>query len=205
MWSILYLIFLVVFNLIFYTLGGINHPASVWISYFFIHFAYLFLLATPFFVRKGRETGTFSAVLGWISATYFGIELVVGILFILIAPKGIKGALIVQVLILAVYLFVLISNMIANEQTETAIESHNKELCYVKTASVRMRSIIEKVYDVLRCSPVKSSSAANEIEQRVFKELDSLERAVSMGDEEGINTSAETLYALVVERNHRLI
>ena len=83
MWSILYLIFLVVFNLIFYTLGGINRPASVWISYFFIHFAYLFLLATPFFVRKGRETGTFSAVLGWISATYFGIELVVGILFIL--------------------------------------------------------------------------------------------------------------------------
>lgn len=217
MWSILYLIFLVVFNLIFYTLGGINHPASVWISYFFIHFAYLFLLATPFFVRKGRETGTFSAVLGWISATYFGIELVVGILFILIPPKGIKGALIVQVLILAVYLFVLISNMIANEQTETAIERHSKDLCYVKTASVRMRSIIEKVgdrvllkkiekvYDVLRCSPVKSSSAANEIEQRVFKELDSLERAVSMGDEEGINTSAETLYALVVERNHRLI
>lgn len=217
MWSILYLIFLVVFNLIFYTLGGINHPASVWISYFFIHFAYLFLLATPFFVRKGRETGTFSAVLGWISATYFGIELVVGILFILIPPKGIKGALIVQVLILAVYLFVLISNMIANEQTETAIERHSKDLCYVKTASVRMRSImekvgdrvllkkIEKVYDVLRCSPVKSSSAAKEIEQRVFKELDSLERAVSMGDEEGINTSAETLYALVVERNHRLI
>ena len=64
---------------------------------------------------------------------------------------------------------------------------------------------IEKVYDVLRCSPVKSSSAAKEIEQRVFKELDSLERAVSMGDEEGINTSAETLYALAVERNYRLI
>ena len=39
----------------------------------------------------------------------------------------------------------------------------------------------------------------------MFKELDSLERAVSMGDEEGINTSAETLYALAVERNYRLI
>ncbi len=50
-------------------------------------------------------------------------------------------------LILAVYLFVLISNMIANEQTETAIERHSKDLCYVKTASVRMRSIMEKVGD----------------------------------------------------------
>ena len=59
MWSILYLIFLVVFNFIFYTLGGINRPASVWISYFFIHFAYLFLLGYSVFCKKRERNGNF--------------------------------------------------------------------------------------------------------------------------------------------------
>ena len=40
LWIILDLIFLIVFNTVFFVAGGADHPASVWISYGFIHFAY---------------------------------------------------------------------------------------------------------------------------------------------------------------------
>ena len=57
--SILYilldLVFLAVFNTVFFVVGGTNHPASVWAAYGFIHFSYIMVLVTPFLVRKNSN------------------------------------------------------------------------------------------------------------------------------------------------------
>ena len=49
---ILYAIFPFLFNIMFFMLGGAEHPASVWISYVWIHIAYFIMVATPLYVRK---------------------------------------------------------------------------------------------------------------------------------------------------------
>ena len=52
------LIFLIIFNLIFFLGGGLEHSASNWTSYGFVTFAYLCLLATPLLAK-----GSTSAIL----------------------------------------------------------------------------------------------------------------------------------------------
>ena len=56
LWILLDLVFLIVFNVVFFVAGGTDHPASVWISYGFIHFSYIMLLITPILIRKSVNT-----------------------------------------------------------------------------------------------------------------------------------------------------
>ena len=216
LWTILYLIFLAVFNLIFYMVGGTDHPASVWISYFFIHFAYLMLVCTPFLVKKGREAAFFGFPLSSISAGYFLVEFIAGLIFNLVAPEGLKVTLIVQVLIAAVYAVALISNMIANEYTGAATERHQAELQYVKESSMRLKAVmnglgrgkaakkVERAYDLIHSSPVKTDRQVADLEYAVFEELGRLESAAAQNDEETVSESADKLVKLANERNRRL-
>jgi len=59
LWIILDLIFLAIFNAMFFILGGREHNVSVWLSYAFIHFAYLMLILTPILIRKGKSAVVF--------------------------------------------------------------------------------------------------------------------------------------------------
>ena len=122
LWILLDLIFLAVFNAIFFVAIETKQPASVWISYGFIHFSYLMVIATPLLIRKSSSASVFGFSLYSISATYFFIEFVLGVIFILIKPESYKFTLIVQIIIAAIYLIMLISHMIANEATADSIE-----------------------------------------------------------------------------------
>ena len=84
LWILLDLVFLVVFNVVFFVASGTQHPASVWISYGFIHFAYIMLLVTPFLIRKSSSAAVFGFSLYSISSTYFFVAFIAGIVFILI-------------------------------------------------------------------------------------------------------------------------
>ena len=77
-WYLLDSIFLIVFNLYFFLLKGIEQPASVWISYASIHLAYLMLLITPSFVRKGSVSADYGRPLFVITTSYF-LALIVGV------------------------------------------------------------------------------------------------------------------------------
>ena len=132
LWLILDLIFLVIFNIVFFVIGGTEHPASVWISYGFIHFAYLMLLVTPKLIRKSSSSAVFGFSLYSISSTYFLIALVTGVVFILVRAESYKVSLVVQVIIAGIYAIMLISHMIANEHTADSIERYEMELQYVK-------------------------------------------------------------------------
>ena len=118
LWLLLNSLFLIVFNLLFFTIGNIStFNTSVWISYVFIHFAYFMLLFTPLLVRKGTEAHIYGRPLYLITSSYFFVEFIVGVAFILIAPKTTKVTIIIQVILAAIFLGLLLANMIANEHT----------------------------------------------------------------------------------------
>jgi len=86
--TILELIFLVVFNVLFFVLGGFKHNAIVWTSYGFIHFAYLMLLLAPVLIHRGKSSAVFGFSLYLISAIYFLVEFFIGMTFILASSPG---------------------------------------------------------------------------------------------------------------------
>lgn len=46
LWIIFYSVFILIFNITFFVLGGIEHGTATWISYSFIHMSYLLIIIT---------------------------------------------------------------------------------------------------------------------------------------------------------------
>lgn len=216
LWLLLDLVFLAVFNTVFFVAGGTEHVASVWISYGFIHFAYLMVLVTPFLIRKSSCVAVFGFSLYSISSTYFLLEFVVGLVFIFLQSESYKASLIVQVIVAGLYAVLLLSHLIANEHTADRVERHEEEVAYIKTASSRVKVLmgklndrkankeIEKVYDALHASPTKTASQVRSIENDVMNQIAELEEAVSDQNTAIVIATAGKILSLLEERNRKI-
>lgn len=210
---LLCLVFLVVFNVVFFVLGGTDHKPAVWLSYAFIHVAYFMVLITPFLTRKGKNAYVFGVTLGGISSAYFIVEFLIGIIFMILKHDSLKVDVVVHVVITGLYLVTLISNMIANETTADNIERHDDEVAFIKNASSRIKllvdklddkkanRVIEQAYDLVHSSPSKSSAAAKSYEYDVMNRINDLESAVSSKDIEQSLKFAGEIVSLMEERN----
>jgi len=119
LWLVLDTILLIMFNaLIWLTKTEDGYSVSIWITYGFMHFAYIALLITPFLVRKEKSRSIFGLSVYAISSVYFLFEFVVGVVFIILNPDDFKVALLVQLIMAALYGILLVSHMIANENRE---------------------------------------------------------------------------------------
>jgi len=216
LWIILDLIFLVVFNALFFVLGGTEHNASAWMSYAFIHFAYIMLLLTPIMIRKGRSASMFGFSLLSISTAYFFIAFVMGIIFILVAPESHNVTLLVQLCFAGLYGIALIANMIANEHTAEAENKRLSEIAFVKDASTKLKGLldsvsdleakkkVEGVHDVIYSSPVKSHPNIAQIENRILLVINDLEAEIFIRNWEHIILIADSLLCMVNDRNMQL-
>ena len=216
LWRILDIIFPVVFNVVFFLAGGFEHKASVWISWGFIHFAYVMLVLTPYLLRRGISTVVFGFSLYSVSATYFFLEFILGLVFIAISSDSYKAALIIQLVIAGLYSLSLVSNMIANEVTADAEEKRQYHIDYIKTASSNLKGLleritdketkkkVEKIYDALNSSPVKSHQALVNTESQILMSTDDLASAISSENKDKIISLADSLLITINERNRQL-
>ena len=216
LWGILNLIFLIIFNVLFFVLGGVEHNMSVWISYGFIHFAYFMLLITPKLIRGGKSVAVFGFSLYSISAVYFLIEFFTGVIFTLASPENYKAALLVQLIIAGLYGILLVSNLLANEYTADAEEKRQPQIAYIKDASLKLKGLlenindketkkkVERVYDAIYSSPVKSHPNLTQKESQILQSVNDIEREVTAGNKENIISTANALLLLINERNNLL-
>lgn len=214
--SLIHLIVLALFNALYFGIGGVDHPASAWISYGFIHFSYVMVIITPYITQKGKDRATYAASMYTITSAYFAIELIVGAIIIIVAPEGHKFSLFSQLIMAAIYLIILFGNMIADEHTAKSVEKHEAELIYVKESCSMLKAImsdisdkqlyrkVEKAYDLIQSSPVKSATNVLSIESQVISEIDNLGLAVRNGDATAISASADKIVRLANERNRLL-
>jgi len=216
LWVILDLVFLVIFNVLFFLLSGFQHIASVWISYAFIHFAYLMLLLTPKLIRAGKSYAVFGFSVYSISSVYFILEFITGIILILITPESCIVSFIIQLCIAGLYGIILVAHLIANEGTATAEEKRQPQISFIKDNSAKIKVLLdnikdketkknmERLYDAFYSSPAKSHPNMMEIEDRILASVNELERAVSNGDKESTMSMANSLLSLINERNNLL-
>lgn len=216
LYILLDLVFLAVFNTVFFVVGGTDHPASVWISYGFIHFSYLMILVTPCLTRKNSCAAVLGFPLYSISSVYFFFEFFIGLIFIFIASESYKATLVVQIIIAGIYAVLLLINMIANEDTADNVERHEEEVAYIKNAASKVKLLmgkatdwkankeIEKVYDLLHSSPTRSAETVKTLEQQIVNMIKELEDAVAVNEASLIITAADEIIGVVEERNRRL-
>ena len=216
LWIILNLIFLVIFNVFFFVLDGIKYNYSTWISYGFIHFAYFMIVFTPLLIRRRKSAAVFGFSLYSISIAYFLIELITGIIFIIISPEKYTVTMLVQLSIAGFYGIILISNMIANEHTANSEEKRQSQISFIKDSSVKLKGLmestndkdikkkIEKAYDAISSSPVKSQRELIEVEYNIFQGINDLEDVIQEDNKGKIITYIDSLLKTINERNMRL-
>ena len=218
LWALLDLVFLVVFNVVFFVVKGTGHQPSVWLSYGFIHFAYLMVLVTPFLTRKSSNASVFG--LGQAGAparrTADVAAGVVGAVFIVLNQDDIKIALVVQIILAGIFLVMLLSHMIANEKTADAVVRKEAEVSYIMTAATRLKGqlgatgdkqtdkTIEKAYDLVRTSPTKSDPSVSQYELSILDAIDGLEMAASKKELQMVRDYAAQIINSANERKQRL-
>ena len=184
-------IFVIAFNVLFFVNGGTDHVAAIWVCYGFLHFSYLMVLLTPVIEAKGKTAYLSRLTTYSISLLYFLIELVFAIIIVATKVDKIKIIISVQTIVTALYLIVLITNLLANDSTAKKQEKHDIENDFIKTVSAKTKYIetittdpglknkINNLYYSIHSSPIKTSNEVSVYEMKITELLDNLEGVVS--------------------------
>ena len=216
LYILLDLVFLIVFNAVFFLLGGTEHKNAVWLSYGFIHFAYLLVLLTPVLCGHSGKDTVIRMPIYTISACYFFAAFVAGLVFIFIKPDQIKVPLLVQIVIAGIFAAILLVNLIANADTEEQARRQEEEVRYIKNSAARVKLLmgctkdkkaeksVEKVFDALNSSSTKTTEELFPLETAISDQISYLESAVKLGDSANVIKISSSIVALVDERNVKL-
>lgn len=207
------LIFLVLFNVLFFVLGGTEQSQVNWVSYGFIHAAYLMILVTPLFETKSKGLTVLSASLYLRAISYFFTELIIGLAFIAIQPESILWPLIIQSVGIAIFLILQLMSVMANDATEASVQKQHAESAYIKTMAMQVKAAMRNIEDeklrncVIRCyeslnnSSVESFPEAEDAELALRNSVEMLCTAIEDGDNTQIEKKAKRVFNAIQTRN----
>lgn len=207
------LIFLVLFNVLFFVLGGTDQSQVNWVSYGFIHAAYLVILATPLFAAKSKGMTVLTASLYLRSIFYFFTELAVGLICIAIQPESLLWPLIIQSVLLAIFLIMQLMSVMANDATEASVQKQRMESAHIKTMAIQlksairnvsqepMRSMVIRCYDSLSNCSIETFPEAHDAELTLRNAVEMLCAAIDEQDNAKIAAKAKGLLNAIQTRN----
>lgn len=216
LWILLDLVFLIIFNTIFFLLGGVHNKSSVWVAYGFIHFSYIMLLFTPSLCKRRTEQIEMRLSVDSVSLLYFWVTFVIGVVFIIVKPDTVKICVVANVVITGVYAIVLLTSLLANEYTADNLDIHDEELDYIKRGSSELRALIDLVndkktakqveflYDLIYSSPVKSHTSVKAYERNVLALIEQLRIDIANGDDTNIHSIMDKIKENAELRNRNL-
>ena len=201
-------VFVVAFNILFFVNGGTQHISSVWACYGFLHFAYLMVLITPLIDAKGKTAYLSKLTTYTISLIYFFIELIFSIAVFTSEINKIKLIISVQTIITAIYIILLMSNLLTNDSIARKQERHDLENDFIKTISSKAKFIesitadpklknrINNLYYSIHSSPTRTSSEVVVYETKITELLEDLETVVGRDSVAAIKKIVEIEYML---------
>lgn len=209
------LIFIVLFNIIFFVSGGAESNAVQWTGYIFIHISYAAILLVTFVFSKQRSP-ELNYPLRAVSGIYFGVDFLVSLIFILISPENLKLEIIIQLVILSVYVYFILKLLMANDETAELLERQNADKKYITESCGRLKVIMENVsdkslykkleraHDIIYASPVKSNDGMKQQENAVLFMIENLKKSVESGNMDECDDLIKRIITVAQERNNGL-
>ena len=192
------LIFLIVFNVLFFLLGGTERSDTEWVCYGFIHAAYLCLLVTPLFCNAGKGETVLSASLYLRALFYFFTELVIGLGFIwynAYHPISPVWPAIIQGILLAVFLILQLMSVLANDATKASLGKQRQERVYI-------RSLAENLKEAMR--QVESFPEAMDAELELENAVNTLCSFIEQGDTSQLSGQIQKVQVAMKHRNQAI-
>lgn len=182
-------VFIVAFNVLFFLNGGIQHVAAVWTAYGFLHFAYLMVLITPLIASKGSTAVLSKTTTYTISLLFFIVELLFAIITFITKTERIKLVILIEIVICAIYVIILVINLLADDSIANKQKRHESENDFIKGISNQIKYIqtlvsdndakkkLESLYYLAHSSPSKSGESMKFYENEIVRNISLLEDA----------------------------
>ena len=126
------LLFPLVFNVLFFLLVDTSDMnATRWVTYAFLHVAFLTLLFPALLNKQNGEEKVLSWSLTGVAITYFLIECILAAVFLFFWYKSDSSyivALISQVVLFAVAMAILLTGYLMNDHTRKSLEHDRQQL-----------------------------------------------------------------------------
>lgn len=206
------LVFLVVFNTLFFLLSGTDNPTSVWVSYAYIHVAYFTILFLPVLKTKGDASYYLSSVLYGQAITYFILELIAGVVFIAYRMESPVWSLVVQTALWLIFVVLILGNAWANQATAQSLEKRKQDIdayqsmrmslkrLMAKTDKPELKRLIADCSDKLEASSSRQTQESEKIDIEIEQAIASLRQSITDGDVEESTSLARQLAGLIEER-----
>ena len=210
------LIIFVVINVVIFALAE-EQKGAFWLSYIFLIIAFLLFG----FVSVYLSDVTNKRILGYPliagASVYLVLEIIVALVFMLAAYELVVPALLVQVILLAVFVLGLLSGQFVNTQIHQKEHMRETDLMNFRFILEKMklvqqkveysapyRKTIEQAYDSLAGGQVTSSPEVKELETDILSKVDQLSSAVDRKENDAIRNICGELLNLSQERELRL-
>lgn len=206
------LVFLVVFNTLFFLLSGTDNPTSVWVSYAYIHVAYFTILFLPVLKTKGDASYYLSSVLYGQAITYFILELIAGVVFIVYRMESPVWSLVVQTALWLIFVVLILGNAWANQATAQSLEKRKQDIdayqsmrmslkrLIAKTDKPELKRLIADCSDKLEASSSRQTQESEKIDIEIEQAIASLRQSITEDDVEESTSLARQLVGLIEER-----
>lgn len=209
-------VFLILINIGLFSLASIK-LTSFWISWIFIHIAFLIFAGILIFSAPEQRKLKFAYSETAVAAYYFIIELIAGYVLLTYFVFIPVISFVIQTVILAVFLiaFFMLKGMNRDiDRKEDAAKADLRQfqaiLEFMKDVqsqvdySAPYKKTIQHAYDAISGSQVKSSPAVYEMEKNIWDLIGQLKKEVAAENEERINALCRDIENQTAERNRRL-
>lgn len=209
-------VFLILINIGLFSLAAIK-LTSFWISWIFIHIAFLIFAGILIFSAPEQRKLKFAYSETAVAAYYFIIELIAGYVLLTYFVFIPVISFVIQTVILAVFLiaFFMLKGMNRDiDRKEDAAKADLRQfqaiLEFMKDVqsqvdySAPYKKTIQHAYDAISGSHVKSSPAVYEMEKNIWDLIGQLKKEVAAENEERINALCRDIENQTAERNRRL-
>ena len=206
------LVFLAVFNVMFFVVTGPERSAALWTSYGFVHLSFILMLLCPLAAGRGKNAYLHTGTTTVIAAVYFLLALGVGILYCFI-PVGFKAVLLVHLLLLAAFLIAELILIRFNLKTDAQEEKRNGKIAYmngirtkIQLASARIpypdvKKAAEKTLASLGSSPLDPSGHARASEEKIAVLAENLYEKAGSAEAQELTRTIREIGRLIEERN----
>lgn len=215
--GLIYVILLGVFNLLVFTISKSRNDVF-WLSYGFMTLAFVVQIVSMFMSFKSAdvETAFFGIPLASFSVFYLCAELVIGALFMIFQMASFTLALVIQVLVLAVFLIIAIISLLSRDTVQQISDNVKEHVSNLKSVLVdiemlmdgctdpELKADLRKLSETVKYSDPISNEAVADVEQRIMRKISELRINIDDNQIADAKQSCADLERLYVERDKKL-
>lgn len=214
--TVVYIGYIIIYNLIFFMKGGMDSSVAGWIAYGFVWLAILISYIAPLYCKNYKripENLVTNYTFSWI---YSAVTIVFNAIVILLKIKSVPLTLILNLIFVVLYLQQLFYSLRVNYEVETNLErtdaerqfvrdvSKKLQMCRQMTDDAALKKEIEKAYDAVRSCPLKSNDMAMNYEIKIIGLVDTLESKMDNNQNQEILGIVQDILNNVKKRNAML-